>query len=202
MIHPTYEEATSEQPYYIKHCGIKGFAVKQLFEKGKPTHHIAYFLTCQEARTYVNWLNRKHKKRDLNECPRIDEIPPGLVTREDAAKILGFTNMQSVTKHNKRLRDLKPIGVRYRGCYILLYKREDVEALRFEPMPEGYITSEEAAKILNFPNYKSRCSILLRLRKLNIPCFWHEQHHSQWVWKREAVLAAKQAMENTILSNK
>ena len=65
IIQPDIDDVTEQEPYYIKHCGIKGFAVRQWY-KGVGHHHIAYFNILPEAKEYVKWKNNKHKRKKQN----------------------------------------------------------------------------------------------------------------------------------------
>lgn len=62
IIQPDRDDANEQEPYYITHCGIKGFAVRQWYNCGMP-HHVAYFNILPEAKEYVKWKNTKHKRK-------------------------------------------------------------------------------------------------------------------------------------------
>ena len=136
-------------------------------------------------------MNQK-KKYSRSNLPVMDNIPPNLITRKEAAKILGLGWGMSINTYNRRFKHLQPIEVVHYDRRLFLYKREDIEALKYEPIPDGYVTSREAGRILGWPNDKPTSYYLTKLRKLNVPKFWHEQHHSQWVYKREALEVIKQ----------
>lgn len=113
----------------------------------------------------------------------LDEIPPELITRKQAAELLGIGVAGGC---NKRLRHLPCVEVVYNHRRIYVYNRKAVEALKYKPAPAGYITTREACELLG---YSLRCGTHVSdlLRKHNVPNKMITAHHSHFVWKKSAV---------------
>lgn len=200
MIHPTFQEATEEQPYYIQHSK-QGFAARQLFKRGEPTHHIAYFLVLQEAKEYVKWKNLKHRnackrkiaRREESGIEQMDEIPHELITRKDAAKILGCSYSNISSNNIRRFARLSKKYVCHNGRQIVLLRRAEVEALAYVDIPDGYITTDKAAEILNLQQDSNSGKIAALLR-LNLKRKWHISSHSRWIWEKDEVEAKRKEL--------
>lgn len=117
----------------------------------------------------------------------IDEIPAELCTRREATEILGLNNCGAFNSEN-RLMKLPTVHVVYKGNRIVLYNRRMIEALKYKPVPDGYISTKEACKILNRIH---ESSAVWFMRRCGIERVWVERHHSGWYWNRAEVEAAK-----------
>ena len=126
----------------------------------------------------------------------LDEIPPELITRKEAAELLGIGVAGGC---NKRLRHLPCVEVVYKNRRIYVYNRTAVEALKYKPAPAGYITTREACKLLG---YSSNCGTHVNdlMRKHNVPRKWITAHHSHFVWKKSAVEKLAAERKQNVLS--
>lgn len=118
----------------------------------------------------------------------IDEIPAELCTRQEATEILGLNNGSAFTSE-KRLMKLPTVHVVYKGNRIVLYNRRMIEALKYKPIPDGYISTKEACQILG--RTKESATVYF-MRKHGLEPIWIKKHHSGWYWKRKDVENVKQ----------
>lgn len=118
---------------------------------------------------------------------RITEIPPELCTAVEAAKILGLSHRGSVNHRAKRFKNLRYTVVCHHGVALTLYNRKDIEALHYKPIPEGYITTKEAGKLLGYPDGTVAPTILLYLKNHNVPHKRVISHHAFLIWEEKAV---------------
>lgn len=141
-------------------------------------------------------------KRDRAQTNiRIDEIPAELCTRKEAAAILGV-HPSSFTNRD-RYKSLPFAYVVYKGHSLTLYNRKMIEALKYKPCPDGYISAIESAAILGFihknpPNAVS--TVRACMEKYGFQPKLVKAHHSYLVWKREDVERVKK-MKTTSVPN-
>ena len=134
-------------------------------------------------------------KRDRAQTKiRLEEIPAELCTRKEAAVILGLKG--SAIGRNQRFKSLPFAYAVYKGKRIVLYNRKAVEALKYEPCPDGYINVKKAAAILGFKleSGGSSTHTLKTLRKHGVQPKVVEAHHTFYVWERSAVEAVKKLL--------
>ena len=122
---------------------------------------------------------------------RIDEIPAELCTRKEALEILG---LRTTCQH--RTRSLPFSYVVYNGQRIILYNRKSVEALRYKPCPDGYVSTKEACKIIGI-SPKANDYLIKLLQKHSVNKIWVEAYHSYYAWKREDVECVKKLRDKT-----
>ena len=124
---------------------------------------------------------------------RIDVIPPELCTQKEASQILGLKSSCNLCKEH-RFQALQFAYVIYNGNRIKLYNRKAVEALKYEPRPDGYIDANEAQRILGITVTVNHSAVLQIMKRYSVPRVWVKAHHSHWVWERKAVEKLKKLL--------
>lgn len=115
---------------------------------------------------------------------RIDKIPDELCTQKEALQILGLKASCNLgTEH--RFQSLQFAFVIYNGYRIKLYNRKAVEALKYQPPPDGYVDAKEVQRIWGITVNQS--AVLQLMKRHSVPRVWVKAHHSYWVWERKAV---------------
>ena len=132
--------------------------------------------------------------RSMCLLPRLDEIPPELCTRKEAAKILGVS-YPSLRVNSPRFKNLRFTEVVYKGKRHVLFNRKEIQALVYPVFDySDCITIEEASRMLNYcPNHPKTCAKLLV--EHSIPRELVRGSHPYYVYSRKAVeeLRAKRA---------
>ena len=118
---------------------------------------------------------------------RIDAIPPELCTRREAAEILGLKCYENVHHNHKRFKNLRFTTVSLNGQKTTLFNRKEVEALRYKPAPEGYLTTRQAGDIIGFPSGANFTTIYSFLKRRKVTQAVVQAHHNYYVWKRKEV---------------
>lgn len=124
---------------------------------------------------------------------RIEEIPAELCTQKEALQILGLKSSCNLgTEH--RFQSLQFAYVVYKGYRIKLYNRKAIEALKYQPPPDGYVDANEVQRILGITVTGDRSAVLKLMKRYSVPRVWVKAHHSHWVWERTAVEKLKKQL--------
>lgn len=136
------------------------------------------------------------------KSPRVDSIPPELCTIEEARVILGLKDRSAINMRSKRFQKLRYTRVCYNKTTITLFNRAEVEALRYKPIPQGYITLKKAKLLLGYSATTSDSTALSCLKKHNIPRVLVKAHHSHLAWQESAVKQLAKQKNNTMNTNR
>lgn len=128
---------------------------------------------------------------------RLDEIPAELCTRKEAMQMLGLKSNCTFGKED-RFKSLLFTYVVYKGKRIVLYNRKAVEALKYEPRPDGYLNAREVAKMLGYSLNNGSCYIHQIMQEYGVSRKLVKAHHPYYVWKREDVEWVKTMKTKTV----